>query len=396
MQSLWWTDLAQQPPPNREPFDNLGDMLQFFVEAQRSLAFDLSFTQPRFADCSAWRKESLVQLKQKLVLPARNQASEARMLRRLENDGYLHEEIEFESRPGLRVPATVLVPTRGQPPFPAIIVLHDMGGFRTYGREKMLAFDGEPACLTEHRKICYAGRSVMRDLVLRGYVVIAIDALLFGERTPQAQKDFTAFDQLRRAFKTVQEQNEQFSVPISYHAERAAASYAILTNQTWAGMIAHDDLATLDYLCARPEVDANRIGCVGLSFGAYRTNYLAAIEERIRAAVSVCWTATLDALIGYNVGGAMGAFTLIPGLHARMDLPDIQSLACPRALLAISGWNDRLMQPFGIARAHQKLRAVYEKAGVPEKLGSLVLDAPHEFNLAMQARAFEWMDKHLK
>jgi dienelactone hydrolase len=329
-------------------------------------------------------------------LPARGDVPVARLRDRRECDGYVHEEIEFNSSPGLHIPATVLIPMRGKPPFPAVIALHDMGGFRTYGREKMLSFEDEPACLTEHRKICYEGRSIMRDLVRRGYVVIAIDALMFGERTPQAQNDFTAFDQLRRSFKTAAEQHEQITFPISYHTERAASYSALLTGQTWAGMIAHDDLATLDYLCSRPEVDANRIGCTGLSFGAYRTNYLAALDERIRAAVSVCWSATLDSLVGYNVGGAMGAFTLIPGLHARMDLPDIQSLACPRAFLAISGWQDLLMQPFGIAKAHENLRATYKKAGVPEQLGSLVFDCPHEFNIAMQELAFEWMDRFLK
>jgi hypothetical protein len=165
--------------------------------------------------------------------------------------------------------------------------------------------------------------------------------------------------------------------------------------RTWPGLVVADDRATVDYLAQRPEVDADRIGCIGLSFGAYRTNLLAALDTRIKAGVSVCWSSTMDAVLGYNVRGAMGWFSLVPGLFERMDLPDVQALTSPRAFMAISGWQDQLMQPYGVARAHLKLRRAYKAAGCPERLGSLVYDCPHEFNRKMQEQAFDWLDRQL-
>jgi len=391
----FWTDdseLETFATAKREGFDQFGEV-QALLSGRTQPEFDLSFTQTQFRDVGAWRTEALAQLRHAMALPEQRAISHVRVLHREGGEGFVREEIEFQSEPGLRVPATVLIPTNRKPPFPAVVALHDMGGFRAFGREKMTPFANEPGYLTEFRATCYEGRSIAIELVRRGYLVISIDALLFGERTPQAYADRGKF--LADRLRWTKEEAQNFSYSVGSYSESAAFRYAILTGRTWAGMVAHDDLATVDYLISRPDVDPKRIGCVGLSFGAYRTNYLAALDNRIAAAVSVCWMATLDSVIGYNVGGCMGWFTVIPGIHTRLDLCDIASLACPRPFMAISGWQDELMQPHGITFSHRKLRAVWNKANASERLGSLCFDAPHEFNIAMQERAFAWLDRWL-
>ena len=86
---------------------------------------------------------------------------------------------------------------------------------------------------------------------------------------------------------------------------------------------------------------------------------------------------------------------LIPGIHTRLDICDIASLACPRPFMAISGWQDLLMQPHGVAAAHRKLRAIWQKAHATEHLASLCFDSPHEFNATMQEKAFAWFQRWL-
>ena len=156
-----------------------------------------------------------------------------------------------------------------------------------------------------------------------------------------------------------------------------------------------DDIRSVDYLCGREDVIKERIGCIGMSVGGFRANHLAALDMRVKAAVSVCWTCTIEGIAGYNVGGAIGWFMLTQGLLGRMDIPDIQSLALPRAFMAMSGWDDILFQPFGIAKAHMHLRRCYEKAGCPGQLGSMVYESPHEFNAEMQKDAFEFLSVKL-
>lgn len=316
----------------------------------------------------------------------------AECLGRHEHDGYFEDQIVFTGTPPLRVPATVLIPQEGSGPYPAMVILHDMGSFQTFGREKMLAFPGEPAVLTKHRQTYYGGNSIMADLARMGYVVIAIDSLNFGERTIAAARDLEAFKKKRLSLS--EEEEGQWSRQIQAENEGLVRNI-MFTGRTLAGLIIDDDRRTVDYLCSRSDVDAKRIGCVGLSYGAYRANYLGGLDERIKAAISVCWTSSSAGVLGYNVLGAIGWFILISGLFEQVDMPDLQALTAPRAFMAISGWQDILMQPFGIAQAHLYLRDCYERAGCPEKLGSLVYDAPHEFNPTMQKDAFSWLEEHL-
>jgi len=162
-----------------------------------------------------------------------------------------------------------------------------------------------------------------------------------------------------------------------------------------AGLVATDDLRTVDYLCTRDDVETTRIGCMGLSFGSFRASYLSALDERIRAAVSVCWTSTLKGIIDYNVLGAMGLFALPPALYRRMDMIDIVALSAPKPFLAISGWRDRLMQPSGSAEAHLRLRKHWQALSVKERFGSLIYDTGHEFNQEMQEASFDFFGHHL-
>jgi hypothetical protein len=223
---------------------------------------------------------------------------------------------------------------------------------------------------------------------------MAIDAQNFGQRTAAAMNDHEAF--CRDRLQWDQDQARQFSLAVSFTEEPALVRNVMTVGRTWPGLVVADDRRSIDYLASRPDVDRTRIGCVGMSFGAYRTNYLAALDQRVAAAVSVCWTSSIDAVVGYDVTGAMGWFSLVPELFARMDLPDLQALAAPRPFMAISGWDDNLMQPFGIARAHQRLRQVWSAWEAPQRLGSLVLDCPHEFNAPMQQEAWRWLDQWLE
>ena len=72
----------------------------------------------------------------------------------------------------------------------------------------------------------------------------------------------------------------------------------------------------------RDEVDGDRIGCTGLSGGGWRTDMLAALDERVKASVSVGWMTTGDYQQLYNIAGGVGTFCLLPGVWDRLDVPD--------------------------------------------------------------------------
>jgi cephalosporin-C deacetylase-like acetyl esterase len=162
---------------------------------------------------------------------------------------------------------------------------------------------------------------------------------------------------------------------------------------TWAGVMFWDDVRTVDYLVTRPEVDKNRIACVGLSVGGVRSCHLAALDDRIKAAVIVGWMTSFPAQLKKNVKNTIGHTKLVPGLYRELDYPDVASLAMPAGLLVINGRRDTLFDPAGVRGAFATLEKSYHKAGIPERLRCSVYDTPHEFNAEMQAEAWQWLRK---
>ena len=130
---------------------------------------------------------------------------------------------------------------------------------------------------------------------------------------------------------------------------------------------------------------------MGLSVGGLRACHLAALDDRVKAAVVVGWMASFPAQLRRHVRHTIGHTKLVPGLYRHLDYPDVASMAAPAALLVINGSRDGLFDAGGVRASFDKLAACYAKAGVPDRLRTRLYDAPHEFNAAMQAEAWAWL-----
>ena len=148
-------------------------------------------------------------------------------------------------------------------------------------------------------------------------------------------------------------------------------------------------------MASRPDVDPKRLGCVGLSVGGYRSFLLAALDERIKAAVDVGWMTSFASQIKEHVIHTVGLSFHINGLYRYLDFPDLSALIAPRAVLVINGSQDGLFALDGTKAAFDTIARCYAKAGVSERQRCRLYDAPHEFNLDMQAEAWEWLRQWL-
>jgi dienelactone hydrolase len=341
-------------------------------------------------DFFEWREEMLSRLTATLVIPDSLGADSAPEVKeRIVHEDYIEEHVEITLTPPLRSTAIVTIPKNGRTRHPALVLLHSFGTLNLYGKEKFLHRDGEPAYLTAYRRECYGGRSLLADFARQGYLCLAIDSFGFGERTKLAGDDPAAFRQHR--LRLDQAGAEALSMEIFKTEYEQAARALGAVGLTIAALTATDDLRSIDYLAGRPDVDPARIGCAGLSLGAFRVNYLASLDDRVKAAVSVCWLSTLNGVVDYNLPSSLGFFALPGDLYRDYDMVDICLAAAPKPFLAISGWRDILMEPFGMVAAHVSLRQAWETAGHPSNVGSLVFDAPHEFNVSMQERASDFL-----
>ncbi|MBK6478787.1 MAG: hypothetical protein IPF93_10920 [Saprospiraceae bacterium] len=97
------------------------------------------------------------------------------------------------------------------------------------------------------------------------------------------------------------------------------------------GMMVRDDHGLRLPLATRPEVDANRIGSIGLSLGCFRTFYVAALDNRVKVAVPVsCITRNAD-LIKNEGLGRHGIYYYVYDLISHFDTESIMACIAPRA-----------------------------------------------------------------
>lgn len=310
---------------------------------------------------------------------------------RYEGRDFTREKVVFSTTPHFRVPAYVHIPKGLRGRAPAIVDLHSHGGMFLFGKEKVIDFGRNHPAMEVYHGENYAGRPTATALVRRGYVVITIDAFMFGERRVLMDADLgMGWDRARYSLDDVARLNR-----VCASKESTLAKTLTVLGMSWPGLVAWDDMRTVDYLATRPEVDPSRIGCVGVSFGGWRSLFLAALDRRIAAACVVGFMSTIRAMLQRHVDTHSWVH-FVPGLHRQLDLPDVASLTAPRPLLVQQCRRDALFPLAGMEAAVKGIADVYARAGIAERFTSRFYDVPHEFNVAMQEDAFAWLDRQFE
>ena len=243
---------------------------------------------------------------------------------------------------------------------PGIVALH---GTYPKGKERVAGLVDNP------------DKAYLDHLCRRGYVVISPDHFVAGHRIPpEGAYDTTRFYQK--------------------HPQWTAVGKFTLEHS-----IAVDLLQSLD------EVDPERIGVLGHSLGGHGTIFLAAYDERVKAAISNCG----GAFFRHNPKVEAWArdhwyiyFKHIrPGLLAGklppIDFHEIIALVAPRALLDLSGLNDGdpLTQRQRILML-TRIMDVYELEKAPMNFAFYVHGRGHSVKHESRQLMYAWMDTHLK
>jgi dienelactone hydrolase len=384
--------VAQVPSPAQASRESeLGKLVEPIQAIADSSPLDLSFQRPEFKDLNAWQKIARQQVFALLQYAPPPVAPDAHVIEKVQRDGYTEERLTFKTTPHFRVPATILIPNGAQQR-PAVLLLHDHGGFYVWGREKVLATDNEHPVLTRFKRDEYGGRNIGTELVRQGYVVIAIDMFYWGERRMQMPTDPPEW--AARSGAMTEQQINEFNRRAGQNEQLIARSL-LTAGVTWPGIMLWDDIRTLDYLASRPEVNPNRIACVGLSVGGYRSFMLAALDTRIKSAVDVCWMTTFGAQIKHHIVNTMGLTFVIPGMYRHFDLPDLSAAIAPRSLLLMMGSRDGLFPVAAMKASFDKIGRCFAKAGVPDHQRCRMFDSPHQFNVEMQSEAWRWLERSL-
>lgn len=385
----------REPLPKRQsrPHPDLGSHWKTFETLSARCQASMSFLNEEFQDAQDWSQKTREVLQSEMHYAPPACDPSAKVLNTVDRGSFIREYIEIDVSPGIRIPVYVLVPKNRDGPAPAVVALHDHGGFYFWGKEKVVDVTPEHSELTQFKHKYYAGHSVADELAKRGYVVIAADMFHWGERGLYLEDDPERISSRTQAVthQDILEFNAR-----SWEHEELIGRTAFTCGLTWSGMIAFEDMRVTDYLLSRPEVDPQRVGCLGLSLGAVRTIFLGALHPAVRASVAVCWMAQYQAMARNNIRYGIGFTKIVPGLYGKLDWPDLAGLHWPGALMTINGLQDQLYPLEAAQGAVAKIKQIFQKMGASDQYKGVFFDGPHEFNAEMQGRAFAWLDRQLK
>ncbi|MCC6416642.1 MAG: prolyl oligopeptidase family serine peptidase [Gemmataceae bacterium] len=286
-------------------------------------------------ECRQWQAAFAAKLRE-LLGPHRPPASwEVTVERTVELDDHRREELLLTAKGHPPLPVYLLLPKGAKGPQPGVVAVHGHGAF---GYDPIVGRALTPGVEGAIRSANY---DYGRQLVRRGYVVAAPCLTPFGRRlgAPPAKGGTdpcaVTFVRLQLLGKVLMAEN--------------------LRDVLWC----------VELLARRKDVDAERLGCVGLSYGGRMTMLAAALEPRIRVAVVSGALNCMQERIRsrYSCGAQV-----IPGLLKYGDVPEIASLIAPRPSLWEVGSEDRLLPPRWVETALDRMQRAYQALGAAEQL----------------------------
>src|SRR5690348_3489076 len=260
------TPATAAPDTFESPSVIAGDLPVFYERMKDALTFPMAWGTSPIHRFDAWRQAARATLERHLIEPPDRTPFQVRVLDEQDAGGYLRRSLAFNVTRYSRVRALLLVP-QGKGPFPGVLLLHDHGAKFDIGKEKLIRpwyDDTRLASAQAWAAKYFSGRFVGDELAARGYAVLCVDALGWGDRSG-----------------------------LVYDGQQALASNFYNLGSSLAGLMAREDQRAFGLLAALPEVDHRRVGVLGFSMGAFRAWQLAALSDRVAATVCACWMTTL-------------------------------------------------------------------------------------------------------
>ena len=354
-----------------------------------------SWRNPRWQDLAEWRTAARQRFLERLAKPQTGGVPAVTVHRQFTWDGLEIEELSWQLPYGPPTTALALRPAGATGKLPALLALHDHGGNKFFGLEKITRTSEKIHPLMADHQNSYGGVAWANEVAKRGYVVLVPDVYSFGSRRVRLQDVPEAIRN-----KTSDPAWDDVAGIAAYNTwagnyESIMAKALFCAGTTWPGVTLADDQAALDVLCARSDVDTTRVGCGGLSGGGLRTVLLGGADERICCAVCVgMMTTWRDYLL--NKAHTHTWMIYAPLLPAELDYPEILGLRAPLPTLVLNDIHDNLFTMPEMTRANEILQAVYAKAGASDHYRCSFYPGGHKYDLPMQAEAFDWFDQWLK
>lgn len=295
-------------------------------------------------------------------LPPIPAQTSVRILKKEDRGHYLVEKFVFDNRAGANVYGYLVLPKNATNKCPAVLYCHWHGGDYAVGKEEIF----QKAHTPEEPALA---------LTQRGYVVMAIDAYCFGERSgmgPGGPQEKGGSEEL------------------------TASKFNLWVGRSLWSMIVRDDQMALNYLLSRPEVDAQRVAATGISMGCTRTWWLMAMDERLKTGIGVACLTRYQDLIAAQALPAHGIYYFVPDFLRHYDTEAVVSLIAPRPMLFMTGDQDGGSPISGVRKIGGIVSQVYGVYQRPEHFENEIYPGiGHVYAPIMWRHTLAWLEKHL-
>jgi len=330
------------------------DMLAAYMRTETHAVADHCLADIHtLADWTSHREESHRQLREMLGLDPWPERSDLRpmVLGKVEHEEFTVENITFQSLPGLYVTGNLYLPKNLDKPAPCILYVCG------HGRVKKNGISYGNKTHYQHHGAWYARN---------GYVCFTIDTIQLGE--------------LEGLHHGTHNLNMWWWNSRGY---------------TPAGVEAWNGIRALDYLETRPEVDKQKFGVTGRSGGGAYSWWIAALDERIKAAVPTAGITDLENhVIDGKISGHCDCMFMVNTY--RWDYAQVAAMVAPRPLLLSNTDKDPIFPLEGVFRVHNKVREIYRLYGADKNFGLQITEGGHADTQELHIHAFRWFNRFLK
>ena len=325
------------------------DPVAYTKQLYASAPLQLTFQAKNRKEAEAWQK----QLHGKIVellggFPATRVALKQQTLEVREFPTYRREKVVFQTREGMLMLAYLVLPKQAKLPAPCVICIPGHGR----GVDDLVGIDLEGKDRTD--KPAYEHDFALQ-VAEAGMAAVAIEPLGFGARRDAANQ----------------------AKGLAQKACEPAAGSALLLGQTILGWRVWDVMRTVDWIETRPELDAKRVGTMGISGGGTASLFSAALEPRVKAAMVSCYLNTFrDSIM--SVAHCIDNY--VPGILNWAEMYDVAGLIAPRAFFSEAGERDKIFPVAASVESFRRLKQVYEVFGAGAMAEQVTVDMPHEFS----------------
>jgi dienelactone hydrolase len=298
-------------------------------------------------ECRQWQTAFAARLRSMLGPHRPPEAWQTAVERVVELKDHRREELLLTAAGHPPLPVYLLTPLgKSDKPRPGVLAIHGHG---KHGYDPVAGCDDRPGV---GAAIASCDYDYGRKLVRRGCVVAVPCLTPFGRRLGDAGY------------------GKQDACAITFVRMQLLGKVLMAENL-------RDCLWALELLARRKDIDTDRLGCIGLSYGGRMTMLTAALEPRIRVAVvSGALNVMQERVAGRYSCGAQ----VIPGLLEFGDVPEIASLIAPRHCVWEVGNRDKLIAPKWADKALERMRRAYQAFNAEEALLVDRFDGGHEWS----------------